>query len=109
MPIHEYKCCICNAKVEKRYENSDSAPKDIDCMICGHPAGRIFSSFNIGSKADPDIPEDSIGIVKARCYKISGTIERCPHCYGDMMVVDRIEEQGTVTVPLKDPLKIRMN
>jgi putative FmdB family regulatory protein len=108
MPVYEYRCGICKTKMEERYENSDSAPKTIDCMICGYPAGRIFSSFNIGSKADLDMPDDCIGTAEADYYIMRGHMGMCPHGY-PKIIVDKLEKQGTVTVPLKDPLKIRMN
>ena len=109
MPLYEYQCGICNAITEIRHEYSDDVPKTIDCLICGYPAGRILSSFNIGSTSrrnSSEIPY-SIGTVKATIYKISGPVKRCPHGY-DMMIVNRVE-QGTVTVPISDPEKIRMN
>ena len=93
MPIYEYLCCICDATTEKRYESSNDAPKTINCVICGNPADRIFSSFSIGSTSRRNSSEisDSIGTLKADVYKVTGAIETCPHGY-QRIIVNELEK-----------------
>lgn len=100
MPMYEYECEICGSVTSKLFRNSD-IPDSLKCGNCGFPAYKILSRFNIGSsigydRNSSDIPEDVDEIVELG------------YCIEDPTTGEMIEGE-TITIPIRNPEKIRMN
>ena len=100
MPIYEYKCGICGAKMTVRCE-IEERQETVDCVSCGSVAPYVFSSFNVGGRNS--IP-GQVGTKKLAEYHVLLRVKK-----NETPLIAYMPTGRTAEVPVMSPDKVMSN